>query len=117
MVLRPEIAPYLLSFDKLCRAVICNCVSPAQKTEMVKLDITSVRTLAIDDGANDVAMILAAHVGVGISGQEGMQAVNSSDFRFLERLLLVHGRWNDIRISKLVLYMFYTNITFVLAQY
>ena len=92
---------------------------------MVKLErdnIISVRTLAIDDGANDVAMILAAHVGVGISGQEGMQAVNSSDyviaqFRFLERLLLVHGRWNYIRISKLVLYMFYTNITFVLAQY
>ena len=125
MVLRPEIAPYLLSFDKLCRAMICNCVSPAQKTEMVKLERdnhTSVRTLAIGDGANDVAMILAAHVGVGISGQEGMQAVNSSDyviaqFRFLERLLLVHGRWNYIRISKLVLYMFYTNITFVLAQY
>ena len=51
-----------------------------------------------------------------------MQAVNWCDyaiaqFRFLERLLLVHGRWNDIRISKLVLYMFYTNITFVLAQY
>ena len=125
MVLRTEIAPYLLSFDKLCHAVICNCVSPAQKTEMVKLErdnITSVRTLAIGDGANDVAMILAAHVGVDISGQEGMQAVNSSDyviaqFRFLERLLLVHGPWNDIRISKLVLYMFYTNITFVLAQY
>ncbi|RMX68185.1 hypothetical protein DD238_007664 [Peronospora effusa] len=125
MALRPEIAPHLLSFAKLCRAVICNRVSPAQKAEMVKLvrdNITSVRTLAIGDGANDVAMIQAAHVGVGISGQEGMQAVNSSDyaiaqFRYLERLLLVHGRWNYIRISKLVLYMFYKNITLVLAQY
>jgi hypothetical protein len=81
-----------------------------------------VRTLAICDGANDVAMIQVAHVGVGISGQEGIQAGNSSDyaiaqFRFLELLLLVHGRWNYIRISKLVLYMFYKNITLVLAQY
>jgi len=125
MALRPGTAPHLLSFAKLCRAVICNRVSPAQKAEMVKLvrdNITSVRTLAIGDGANDVAMIQAAHVGVGISGQEGMQAVNSSDyaiaqFRFLERLLLVHGRWNYMRISKLVLYMFYKNITLVLAQY
>ncbi|KAG3115428.1 Phospholipid-transporting ATPase 3 [Phytophthora idaei] len=125
MALRPGTAPHLLSFAKLCRAVICNRVSPAQKAEMVKLvrdNIKTVRTLAIGDGANDVAMIQAAHVGVGISGQEGMQAVNSSDyaiaqFRFLERLLLVHGRWNYIRISKLVLYMFYKNITLVLAQY
>ncbi len=51
-----------------------------------------------------------------------MQAVNSSDyaiaqFRFLKRLLLVHGRWNYARISKVVLYMFYKNITLVLAQY
>lgn len=51
-----------------------------------------------------------------------MQAVNSSDyaiaqFRFLERLLLVHGRWNYQRISKLVLYMFYKNMTLVLTQY
>ncbi|TMW59029.1 hypothetical protein Poli38472_007174 [Pythium oligandrum] len=123
--LRPTTAPHLLEFTKLCRAVICNRVSPAQKAEMVSLvrdNIKSARTLAIGDGANDVAMIQAAHVGIGISGQEGMQAVNSSDyaiaqFRYLERLLLVHGRWNYIRISKLVLYMFYKNITLVLAQY
>uniref|UniRef100_K3W6I2 Phospholipid-transporting ATPase n=1 Tax=Globisporangium ultimum (strain ATCC 200006 / CBS 805.95 / DAOM BR144) TaxID=431595 RepID=K3W6I2_GLOUD len=123
--LSPRTAPHLLEFTKLCRAVICNRVSPAQKAEMVRLvrdNIPVARTLAIGDGANDVAMIQAAHVGVGISGQEGMQAVNSSDyaiaqFRFLERLLLVHGRWNYIRISKLVLYMFYKNITLVLAQY
>lgn len=125
LALKPGTAPSVLEFTKLCRAVICNRVSPAQKAEMVRLvrdNVTDVRTLAIGDGANDVAMIQAAHVGVGISGQEGMQAVNSSDyaiaqFRFLERLLLVHGRWNYIRISKLVLYMFYKNITFVLAQY
>ena len=54
-------------------------------------------TLAIGDGANDVSMILEAHIGVGIRGKEGTQAVRSADyaisqFRFLERLLMVHGR-------------------------
>ncbi|CAI5729795.1 unnamed protein product [Peronospora effusa] len=125
MALRPEIVPRLLSFARLSCAVICNSVSPAQKEDMVKLvrdNIISVRTLAIGDGADDVAMIQAAHVFVGISGQEGMQAVNSSDyaiaqFRVLGRLLLVHGRWNYIRISKLILYMFYKNITLPLALY
>jgi len=62
-------------------------------------------TLGIGDGANDVSMIQAAHVGVGISGLEGMQAVMASDFaiaqfRFLTDLLLVHGRWSYIRICK-----------------
>jgi phospholipid-transporting ATPase len=62
-------------------------------------------TLSIGDGANDVSMIQAAHIGVGISGQEGMQAVMASDFaiaqfRFLTDLLLVHGRWSYIRITK-----------------
>ena len=63
------------------------------------------RTLSIGDGANDVSMIQAAHVGVAIRGQEGMQAVMASDFaisqfRFLTELLLVHGRLSYIRISK-----------------
>ncbi len=53
-------------------------------------------TLAIGDGANDVSMIQMADIGVGISGQEGMQAVMASDFtlskfKFLEKLLLNHG--------------------------
>ena len=75
MTLRPEIAPPLLSFDKLCRAVICNHVSLAGMVKLVRDNITSVRTLANGDGANDGAMIQAAHVGVSISGQEGMPAV------------------------------------------
>lgn len=36
--------------------------------------------LAIGDGANDVAMIQAADIGVGIAGKEGRSAVNNSDF-------------------------------------
>ncbi len=71
-------------------------------------------TLAIGDGANDVSMIQTADVGVGISGQEGMQAVMASDFalarfRFLKRLLLVHGHWCYERLAKMTLYMFYKN--------
>ena len=67
-------------------------------------------------------MIQEAHIGVGISGQEGMQAVNASDyaiaqFRFLKKLLLVHGRWNYRRLSKLVCYIFYKNILLTLTQW
>ncbi|KAF6146186.1 hypothetical protein GIB67_005834, partial [Kingdonia uniflora] len=79
-------------------------------------------TLSIGDGANDVSMIQAAHVGIGISGLEGMQAVMASDFaiaqfRFLNDLLLVHGRWSYLRICKVVTYFFYKNLTFTLIQF
>jgi P-type E1-E2 ATPase len=75
-----------------------------QVTTLIKDDAKRI-TLSIGDGANDVSMIQAAHIGVGISGQEGMQAVMASDFaiaqfRFLKDLLLVHGRWSYIRITK-----------------
>jgi phospholipid-transporting ATPase len=54
--------------------------------------------LAIGDGANNVSMIQAAHVGVGISGVEGLQTACSADFaisqfRYLKKLLFVHGAW------------------------
>jgi phospholipid-translocating ATPase len=88
----------------LCEGVVCCRVSPKQKALVVRLvkDGLETMTLAIGDGANDVSMIQAADVGVGISGEEGLQAVNSSDysiaqFRFLKRLLLVHGHWSFAR--------------------
>ena len=93
----------LLQIACICKAVIACRVSPSQKALIVRLVKKNVfpgpMTLAIGDGANDVGMIQEAHVGVGISGKEGRQAVNSSDFaiaqfRFLRRLLMVHGRWN-----------------------
>ncbi|XP_052758712.1 probable phospholipid-transporting ATPase IA isoform X3 [Galleria mellonella] len=100
-----------------CKVVVCCRVSPIQKAEVVEMvsAATGAVTLAIGDGANDVAMIQRASVGVGISGVEGLQAVCASDysvaqFRFLLRLLLVHGAWNYSRISKLILYSFYKNI-------
>ena len=78
-------------------------------------------TLAIGDGANDVSMIQTADVGVGISGQEGMQAVMASDFaisrfKYIERLLLVHGHWNYDRLSRMVLYFFYKNAVSILTD-
>eukprot|EP00735_Rhodelphis_limneticus_P010030 TRINITY_DN2907_c2_g4::TRINITY_DN2907_c2_g4_i1::g.4143::m.4143 TRINITY_DN2907_c2_g4::TRINITY_DN2907_c2_g4_i1::g.4143 ORF type:complete len:1247 (+),score=388.28,sp/P98200/AT8A2_MOUSE/42.59/0.0,E1-E2_ATPase/PF00122.15/4.7e-16,Hydrolase_like2/PF13246.1/1.9e-13,Hydrolase_like2/PF13246.1/1.5e+04,Hydrolase/PF00702.21/2.8e-06,Hydrolase/PF00702.21/0.00042,HAD/PF12710.2/9.5e+03,HAD/PF12710.2/1.4e-11,Hydrolase_3/PF08282.7/2.8e+03,Hydrolase_3/PF08282.7/0.011 TRINITY_DN2907_c2_g4_i1:61-3741(+) len=110
----------------ICKVVIACRVSPAQKALIVRLVKKGLNpspmTLAIGDGANDVGMIQEAHVGVGISGKEGMQAVNSSDFaiaqfRFLKRLLLVHGRWNYKRMSKVVLYSFYKNIVITLTLF
>jgi phospholipid-transporting ATPase len=76
---------------------------------------SDVVTLAIGDGANDVAMIQRAHVGVGISGVEGLQAACASDysiaqFKYLRKLILVHGAWNYSRMCKLILYSFYKNI-------
>ncbi|KAK3742317.1 hypothetical protein QZH41_018533 [Actinostola sp. cb2023] len=70
----------------LCKAVICCRVTPLQKALVVQLvkDNKNAVTLAIGDGANDVSMIKAAHIGVGISGQEGMQAVLASDYSFAQ---------------------------------
>ncbi|KAK4597252.1 hypothetical protein RGQ29_015005 [Quercus rubra] len=102
-----------------CASVICCRSSPKQKalvTRLVKSG-TGKTTLAIGDGANDVGMLQEADIGIGISGVEGMQAVMSSDiaiaqFRYLERLLLVHGHWCYRRISSMICYFFYKNITF-----
>ncbi|KAJ7264906.1 phospholipid-translocating ATPase [Mycena haematopus] len=107
----------LLRLAMQCEGVICCRVSPLQKALVVKLvkDGLGAMTLAIGDGANDVSMIQAADVGVGISGEEGLQAVNSSDyaiaqFRFLKRLLLVHGHWSYARNGNMILNFFYKNI-------
>ncbi|KAL2335697.1 hypothetical protein Fmac_016910 [Flemingia macrophylla] len=102
-----------------CASVICCRSSPKQKarvTRLVKMG-TGKTTLSIGDGANDVGMLQEADIGVGISGAEGMQAVMASDFaiaqfRFLERLLLVHGHWCYRRISMMICYFFYKNIAF-----
>lgn len=78
--------------------------------------------LSIGDGANDVSMIQEADVGIGISGKEGLQAVMASDyaiaqFRFLTRLLLVHGRWAYMRISEMILLYFYKNVVWLLVLF
>ena len=118
----PELEEILFAVASNCDAVIACRVSPKQKALLVNLVRTNVTpepvTLAIGDGANDVGMIQEAHVGIGISGKEGKQAVNASDFsiaqfRFLEELLLIHGRWNFFRLSQVVLFSFYKNAVMV----
>ncbi|XP_060791403.1 phospholipid-transporting ATPase IC [Neoarius graeffei] len=107
-----------------CGAVICCRVTPKQKANVVSLvkRYKKAVTLSIGDGANDVNMIKTADIGVGISGQEGMQAVMSSDyalaqFRYLQRLLLVHGRWSYIRMCKFLRFFFYKNFAFTLVHF
>ena len=113
-----EMEELLFNIASQCDAVIACRVSPQQKALLVKLvqchAIKEPVTLAIGDGANDVGMIQEAHVGIGISGKEGKQAVNASDFaiaqfRFLESLILIHGRWDFMRQATVVLFSFYKN--------
>ncbi|KAK1415692.1 hypothetical protein QVD17_31477 [Tagetes erecta] len=122
--LDPNLRSILLSLSLSCSSVVCCRVSPLQKAQVTRLVRKGANkiTLSIGDGANDVGMIQAAHVGVGISGLEGMQAVMASDFaiaqfRFLTDLLLVHGRWSYMRLCKVVSYFFYKNLTFTLTQF
>ncbi|ODV97125.1 hypothetical protein PACTADRAFT_84362 [Pachysolen tannophilus NRRL Y-2460] len=122
--LESDLEDYLLQIGMLCKSVICCRVSPLQKALVVKLvkRKTSSLLLAVGDGANDVSMIQAAHVGVGISGKEGMQAARSADFaigqfKFLKKLLLVHGSWSYQRISQAILYSFYKNIALYMTQF
>uniref|UniRef100_A0A8C2KEB9 Phospholipid-transporting ATPase n=1 Tax=Cyprinus carpio TaxID=7962 RepID=A0A8C2KEB9_CYPCA len=118
-----EVRQAFLDLALSCKAVICCRVSPLQKSEivdMVKKHVKAI-TLAIGDGANDVGMIQTAHVGVGISGNEGMQATNSSDysiaqFSYLEKLLLVHGAWSYNRVTKCILYCFYKNVVLYIIE-
>ncbi|KAI7855771.1 hypothetical protein BDC45DRAFT_438448 [Circinella umbellata] len=124
--LEPKTKDMVLLLGMRCNSVLCCRVSPKQKAQVVALvkKGLKVMTLAIGDGANDVSMIQEANIGIGISGLEGRQAVMASDyaiaqFRFLHRLLLVHGRWSYIRTSEMIMGFFYKNIfwTFILFWY
>ncbi|KAF8401024.1 hypothetical protein HHK36_014327 [Tetracentron sinense] len=122
--LEDDMKHQFLSLAVDCASVICCRVSPKQKALITRLvkEGTGKTTLAIGDGANDVGMIQEADIGVGISGVEGMQAVMASDFsiaqfRFLERLLVVHGHWCYKRIAQMVCYFFYKNIAFGLTLF
>lgn len=123
-VLDSELEEQLFQLAGFCSVVLCCRVAPLQKAGIVALvkNRTDDMTLAIGDGANDVAMIQMADVGVGISGQEGRQAVMASDFalgqfKFLVPLLLVHGHWNYQRMGYMILYNFYRNAVLVLVLF
>ncbi|KAG6513277.1 phospholipid-transporting ATPase 1-like [Zingiber officinale] len=119
-ILKTKLEEELFKVATACDVVLCCRVAPLQKAGIVSLikSRTEDMTLAIGDGANDVSMIQTADVGIGISGQEGRQAVMASDFamgqfRFLVPLLLVHGHWNYQRMAYMILYNFYRNAVFV----
>ena len=119
-----EICMKFIEFAKICVAVICCRASPSQKADVVRAIKASCAydtTLAIGDGANDVSMILEAHIGIGIYGKEGMRAAQSADFAIGEfqslwNLLLVHGRLCYLRIAEMIFYFFYKNAIFTLPQ-
>ncbi|ERT00307.1 phospholipid-translocating ATPase [Sporothrix schenckii 1099-18] len=120
--LSDELSQKFLLLCKQCKSVLCCRVSPAQKAAVCALvkNGLDVMTLSIGDGANDVAMIQEADVGVGIAGLEGRQAAMSSDyaigqFRFLKRLVLVHGRWSYRRMAESIANFFYKNIIWVFS--
>ena len=122
--LEKDMERLFLDLAVMCKAVICCRVSPLQKALVVKLVKKHLKSilLAIGDGANDVSMIQAAHIGIGISGVEGLQAARSADvsiaqFRFLRKLLLVHGSWSYQRISKVILYFYYKNTALFITQF
>uniref|UniRef100_A0A5F9CD22 Phospholipid-transporting ATPase n=1 Tax=Oryctolagus cuniculus TaxID=9986 RepID=A0A5F9CD22_RABIT len=114
-----------LEICRNCSAVLCCRMAPLQKAQIVKLIKFSKEhpiTLAIGDGANDVSMILEAHVGIGVIGKEGRQAARNSDyaipkFKHLKKMLLVHGHFYYIRIAELVQYFFYKNVCFIFPQF
>ena len=120
-----EIQKIFLDIAKEAVAVICCRVSPLQKSQVVKMMKNynpNSKTLAIGDGGNDVSMIMEAHIGVGIYGEEGLRAVQNSDyaigeFRFLHDLLFFHGRTNYLRNAQCIIYFFYKNFVFTFLQF
>ena len=119
-----DITTLFLEIACACKVVTCCRVSPLQKARVVETVIcnSDAVTLAIGDGANDVSMIQSAHVGVGISGQEGLQAAMSADFaiaqfRFLKKLVLVHGRWSYSRNSFMILNFYLKSLVFSLVVF
>ena len=106
------------------RSLICCRASPSQKSKIVKFMKKNSKelTLAIGDGGNDVNMIKAADVGVGIFGKEGYQAAYNSDyaisqFKYLKRLLFVDGRFSLKRNSYFIYHYFYKNVIYSMAQF
>ena len=120
-----ELQHIFINIAKDAKSVICCRVTPLQKSlivKMVKNYLTNKITLAIGDGGNDVSMIMEAHIGIGIFGEEGMNAVQSSDyaigeFKILKRLLLHHGRNNYMKISMMILFFFYKNFILTIDHF
>ncbi|EGR28039.1 phospholipid-translocating p-type flippase family protein, putative [Ichthyophthirius multifiliis] len=135
-----EVRELLIQITNNCTSVLCCRVTPTQKQQivtMVRNSKAGVCTLAIGDGANDVNMINAAHVGIGIKGLEGQQvfflfnffilkvkkqAARASDysigeFKILRNLLFYYGREAYRRNTRLICFNFFKNIVLVVPQF
>ena len=112
-----------ISVAVLLPAVIaCRC-SPTQKADIATLirQFTRKRVLCIGDGGNDVSMIQAADVGVGIVGKEGRQASLAADFSIttfhhLTKLLVWHGRNSYKRSAKLAQFVIHRGLIISVCQ-
>ncbi|KAI9498324.1 hypothetical protein BDB00DRAFT_867486 [Zychaea mexicana] len=107
----------------LLPAVVCCRCSPTQKAEITRLirEYTQKRVLCIGDGGNDVSMIQAANVGVGIVGKEGRQASLAADFSVtqfshLTKLMLWHGRNSYKRSAKLSQFVIHRGLIISVMQ-
>ncbi|TCD66254.1 putative aminophospholipid-translocase [Steccherinum ochraceum] len=107
---------------KLSAVVACRC-SPQQKADVARLirSHTKKRVCCIGDGGNDVSMIQAADVGVGIVGKEGKQASLAADFSVtqfshLTKLLLWHGRNSYRRSAKLAQFVIHRGLIISVMQ-
>lgn len=107
---------------QLPTVVACRC-SPNQKAEVAKLirEYTKKRVCCIGDGGNDVSMIQAADVGVGIVGKEGRQASLAADFSIeqfchLVKLLVWHGRNSYKRSAKLAQFVIHRGLIIAVCQ-
>ena len=106
-----------------CPAVVCCRVAPTQKTQIVEMlkTRTQKRLCSIGDGGNDVGMIQAAHIGIGIEGKEGKQASLAADFSVTEfsalrKLILWHGRNSYKRTAKLSDFVFHRGLIISVIQ-
>ena len=112
-----------ISLAVLLPAVIaCRC-SPTQKADIAILirEFTKKRVCCIGDGGNDVSMIQAADVGVGIVGKEGRQASLAADFSItqfchLTKLLVWHGRNSYKRSAKLAQFVIHRGLIISVCQ-
>ncbi len=122
--LDPQVYPIFWDIIIRSRAVICCRCSPNFKSDVVEFvkKMSNQTTLAIGDGGNDVNMIKAANIGVGIFGKEGHQAAFNSDyaisqFKYLNRLLFFHGRYSILRNSYFINFFFFKNLIFTFPQF
>ncbi|OMJ71781.1 hypothetical protein SteCoe_29926 [Stentor coeruleus] len=112
-----------VQFASKCAGVVCCRVSPTQKSQIVEAlqKETIFRVCAIGDGGNDVGMIQAAHVGIGVEGKEGHQAslaadFSISEFKYLADLVLWHGRLSYLRTAKLANFVFHRGMIISVIQ-